>query len=558
MYRIHIAENIASSPVLTVAKVDQELALMAKMEAEMAVLAHNRELIGKSKEQEEKYRKMLLMIKEKKSQLIKDSKVFTFKDLAEWLATLDDPSSTAAGLAMQNFQMNVLDRDPKKANILQNRCYDIALPPVIPCNQWFSGRCWMFAGLNILRPYFIAKYNLGPDFELSQAYLFFWHYLEQYEAAMNLFYYEEMSEEEKSMRLSSPLSDGGNWITFRRLVVKYGIVPKKSYGDSWQTKNSKEMNKRMSEMLAKDLKACVDYRNSNQSDASGQPSEKYKEFLKQCLQRVERVLTLCMGKPPVGPVVIQCKPKTPSTVPQQRTQESTFLPVLVPLRDGLYASPQAMFEEVDAMYEVCKHVQLINDPRKEEGKVSSTAAPVWYKTQHQQLRATPELLLNMRTDDIANIIVQSIQKKIGVWFACNVNEDFSTKLQGMTHQLFRPDHFLDVDLDMSKEDRMRWGRAHCNHAMLITGVQFERDECGGTQSVPHIGDGPPAVPRIAAFQVQNSWGATGPGKGFYKMTKDWFDMHCHTFVVRHELIPNLPDRPPDADIEEFQYYDFFG
>ena len=89
----------------------------------------------------------------------------------------------------------------------------------------------------------------------------------------------------------------------------------------------------------------------------------------------------------------------------------------------------------------CKHVQLINDPRQEEGKASSTAAPVWYKTQHQQLRATPELLLNMRTEDIANIIVKSIQNKIGVWFACNVNEDFSTKLQGMTINYSDPTFF---------------------------------------------------------------------------------------------------------------------
>ena len=85
--------------------------------------------------------------------------------------------------------------------------------------------------------------------------------------------------------------------------------------------------------------------------------------------------------------------------------------------------------------------------------------------------------------------------------------------------------------------------------MLITGVQFERTVSAGTQINSN---------KIAAFQVQNSWGATGPGKGFYKMTKDWFDMHCHTFVVRSELVLNLPARPPDEEIGEYKYYNFFG
>ena len=529
MYRIHIGNSV-SEPNDTMSKILQV----------ENIAQYNLKEIQKTKVQQEEFEKILQLIKNKSIQLGKESKTFTFEQFTEWLQRLPEPNKTPAGLAMQNFQMTCIDRDPLKVQILEDRCYDISLSPVIPCNQYFSGRCWMFAGLNLLRPYFIMKYNLGPDFELSQAYLFFWHYLEQYESVMNLFYYEEMSEEEKQMRLSTPLSDGGNWITFRRLVVKYGIIPKKSYGDSWQTKNSKEMNRRMSEMLAKDLKDVMEFKNNTAETSVG-----YNEFLKECLKRAERVLTLCMGKPPVGQIVIQC---APSTVPQQHPT-STVQPTLVPLRDGLYASPQAMFEEADATYEVCKHVQLINDPRQEEGKASSTAAPVWYKTQHQQLRATPELLLNMRTEDIANIIVKSIQNKIGVWFACNVNEDFSTKLQGMTHQLFRPDLFLDIDLDMSKEDRMIWGRSRCNHAMLITGVQFERTVSAGTQINSN---------KIAAFQVQNSWGATGPGKGFYKMTKDWFDMHCHTFVVRSELVLNLPERPPDEEIGEYKYYNFFG
>lgn len=40
-------------------------------------------------------------------------------------------------------------------------------------NQKNSGRCWIFATLNVIRIPFMKQYNL-EEFEFSQAYLFFW------------------------------------------------------------------------------------------------------------------------------------------------------------------------------------------------------------------------------------------------------------------------------------------------------------------------------------------------------------------------------------------------
>lgn len=41
-------------------------------------------------------------------------------------------------------------------------------------NQRSSGRCWLFAGTNVLRLAVIEKFKLDDDFELSQSYLFFY------------------------------------------------------------------------------------------------------------------------------------------------------------------------------------------------------------------------------------------------------------------------------------------------------------------------------------------------------------------------------------------------
>lgn len=45
-------------------------------------------------------------------------------------------------------------------------------------NQKNSGRCWIFAALNVMRLPFIKNLNL-EDFEFSQGYLFFWDKVER-------------------------------------------------------------------------------------------------------------------------------------------------------------------------------------------------------------------------------------------------------------------------------------------------------------------------------------------------------------------------------------------
>lgn len=45
-------------------------------------------------------------------------------------------------------------------------------------NQKNSGRCWIFACLNVIRLPFIKFHNL-EDFEFSQGYLFFWDKIER-------------------------------------------------------------------------------------------------------------------------------------------------------------------------------------------------------------------------------------------------------------------------------------------------------------------------------------------------------------------------------------------
>jgi bleomycin hydrolase len=116
----------------------------------------------------------------------------------------------------------------KVATLSDRQTFNIRVPlegsPVT--NQRSSGRCWLFASTNIFRVAIIKKHNLR-EFELSQAYLFFWDKLEK----ANYFLEQiiDTSKEELESRLvqellKAPVSDGGQWDMVANLVAKYGLV----------------------------------------------------------------------------------------------------------------------------------------------------------------------------------------------------------------------------------------------------------------------------------------------------------------------------------------------
>ena len=60
-----------------------------------------------------------------------------------------------------------------------NHIYSNTISTELPVtNQKASGRCWGFAGLNLIRLEIVKKYNLN-NFEFSQNYFMFWDKLEK-------------------------------------------------------------------------------------------------------------------------------------------------------------------------------------------------------------------------------------------------------------------------------------------------------------------------------------------------------------------------------------------
>lgn len=67
----------------------------------------------------------------------------------------------------------------REVMIADNHVFNTKIPiESMVTNQKSSGRCWIFAALNVFRVEVMKKYNL-EEFELSQGYLFFWDKFEK-------------------------------------------------------------------------------------------------------------------------------------------------------------------------------------------------------------------------------------------------------------------------------------------------------------------------------------------------------------------------------------------
>src|SRR6202795_2157344 len=93
-------------------------------------------------------------------------------------------------------------------------------------NQERSGRCWLFAGLNLLRVGAMKKMGL-KDFEFSQNYAMFWDKIER----ANYFLEAVIETADRGIDdrtvaflLDSVANDGGQWNMFAAIVSKHGLV----------------------------------------------------------------------------------------------------------------------------------------------------------------------------------------------------------------------------------------------------------------------------------------------------------------------------------------------
>ena len=164
-------------------------------------------------------------------------------------------------------------------------------------DQKNSGRCWIFAFLNVVRIPMIKKYDLSPDFEFSQNYLFFYDKLEKANYFLNYIYFTKnqnihnmknykINDLKVINMLDNLTNDGGSWIMFCQLIKKYGIIPKSNMDDDYHSTNSKELNIFFNNFLRKAAKTVRESKLTKD------------KIISSLLEDCYKILVIFLGEPP--------------------------------------------------------------------------------------------------------------------------------------------------------------------------------------------------------------------------------------------------------------------
>lgn len=119
--------------------------------------------------------------------------------------------------------------------------------------QQKSGRCWLFAALNILREHVAEACGL-ESFELSQNYLSFYDKLEKANnfLEMAITHAREPLSGQLMRYVMQGMTDGGYWCEARDLIEKYGVVPKLVQPETYQSEHTDRFLTIINRLLRKD------------------------------------------------------------------------------------------------------------------------------------------------------------------------------------------------------------------------------------------------------------------------------------------------------------------
>jgi bleomycin hydrolase len=360
-------------------------------------------------------------------------------------------------------------------------------------HQKKSGRCWMFAALNLLRVPAMKKMNL-KSFEFSQNYTLFWDKFERANYFLEAIIEtadHPVDDRRVAFLLERPLDDGGQWNMFVNLVKKHGLVPKSAMPETESSSNTRLMNAVLLEQLRQGARRLRELR------ANDAPMPAARAAKEDILAAIHRILCIHLGTPPV------------EVDWQWNDEDKEFH------RDGVM-TPQA-FAEKYIETPLDEYVCIVNDPRKDH-PYGRTYTVEYLGNVVGGDRVT---YLNVEMAQMKEIAVAALTGGSPVWFGCDVGKMMQRELGLWDHNLYDYETLYGVPFELDKEGRLDYHQSLMTHAMLFTGVD--------------VVDGKPR-----RWRVENSWGDENGKKGFYAMTDGWFDEYMFEIAAPKSLLsPDL-------------------
>ena len=376
-------------------------------------------------------------------------------------------------------------------------------------DQQNSGRCWLFAFLNIIRFKMIQKYNLLPSFEFSQNYLFFYDKLEKANYYLN-FIFENYSVDLETLKYNTEIvkslhmlqnltNDGGQWNVFVNLIEKYGIIPKTNMDDDFHSANSKEL-----EMFYDDfLRKCG---HKIKTLSRNELAKNREKIMDEMLSECYKILVLFLGEPP-SKITWEYYEKN-----EKNANDATEKSKALQAKSIANITPLEFYKKY-VPYNARDKVCLINYPCKQ--------VP-FYKLYNVEMAfnivgASEQNFINVPINIMNDAVKKSIDNEEAVWVGVDFDKYISLKDGFLDKEGFDYDDVFGFNNYMKKCDALNYRQSSPTHAVIIKGYNFDKSKTNG-------------------FLVENSWGEKNGFKGNYYMANSWFDDYTYLVVVDKKCV----------------------
>ncbi len=354
-------------------------------------------------------------------------------------------------------------------------------------NQKSSGRCWLFTGLNVLRP--VADKNLNVSgFKFSQSFVFFYDQLEK----ANLFLEGIIDTRDKPLDdkrvewlLKNPIGDGGQWTGLVDLVTKYGVVPDDVMPESYNAENTGMMSR----LLSRNLKAGA--LKIREMAASGKSEKEIRKAKKQMLAGVYRVLALTLGEPPA-------------------TFRWRYKDKDGNLTDYVEYTPKSFYDKWIGL-DLHAYVMFMNDPSRPYYKL--------YEIDYDRhmYEGGNWKYINLPADEIKVFALESVKDNQAMYFSCDVGKQMDIDRGYLDVNNYDYSGLFSVNFDMNKTQRIQTFASGSTHGMTLVGADVDKDG------------------KTTKWLLENSWGMKGY-KGHLIMTDQWFDEYMFRLVIDKKYI----------------------
>ncbi len=346
-------------------------------------------------------------------------------------------------------------------------------------NQMASGRCWGFAGLNLMRLQVVDSLELNT-FEFSQNYFMFWDKLEKANYFLeNIIKSRDESYESRLIThlLKAPVQDGGQWDMFVNLINKYGAVPKDVMPETNHSSKSGAMNYILTHKL-REFGSILRKR----------PAKNSSSLKKNMMETIYNLLAMFLGQPP--------------DVINWSTRNKDNRHIVI--SDTTPIDFCKKYADINIKDKVC----LIHAP------MSNKKFNTMYTVEYLGNVVEGQIIkyLNVDIKELKKSAMDSIKNNEAVWFGCDVGKRFSRDMGVLDMGIYDYENVFQTSFKMNKQTRLEYGDSEMTHAMLLTGVDIKKRNS-------------------TKWKIENSWGTKSGNQGYMMMTDEWFDEYTYEVVI---------------------------